>query len=137
MLFSAAKVLFVCKMSVFFAKNVLFFFPWKDAFLKCFFFCQSPLRSLNFHPSVYPFLCFIFITVCKDSYVVYACGFDRVEKREWVTESMRMTSTAVWQCNVMTQLLLSSSNDVALPDSCCTLYNRLIFNLILLHEKVG
>ena len=36
--FSAPKVLFVCKMGAFFAKNVGVFFPWKGAFFKCFFF---------------------------------------------------------------------------------------------------
>ena len=30
------------------------------------------------------------VAACKDSYVVYACGFDRVEKWEWFTESMRI-----------------------------------------------
>ena len=43
--FSAPKVFFVCEMGAFFAKNVLFF-PWKGAFFKVLFFCQSPLRSL-------------------------------------------------------------------------------------------
>ena len=39
MLFSASKVLFICKMGAFFAKNVLFF-PWKGAVFKCFFFAK-------------------------------------------------------------------------------------------------
>ena len=38
--FPAPKVLFVCEMGAFFAKNVLFF-PWKGAFLKCFFLPKS------------------------------------------------------------------------------------------------
>ena len=29
------------------------------------------------------------VAVCKDSYVVYACGFDRVGKWEWFAESMQ------------------------------------------------
>ena len=33
--------------------------------------------------------------VCKDSYVVCACGFDRVGKWEWFAESMRITVNTV------------------------------------------
>ena len=33
------------------------------------------------------------IAVCKDSYVVYARGLDRVGKREWFAESMRINAT--------------------------------------------
>ena len=38
--FSGPKVLFVCEMSAFYAKNVLFF-PWKGPFFKCFFLPKS------------------------------------------------------------------------------------------------
>ena len=30
-----------------------------------------------------------FIAVCKDSYVIYACGFDWMGKLEWFAESKR------------------------------------------------
>ena len=33
---------------------------------------------------------YFIIAVCKDSYVVYACWFDWVEKWEWFAESMRI-----------------------------------------------
>ena len=32
----------------------------------------------------------LLIAVCKDSYVVYACGFNLVGKGEWFAESMQI-----------------------------------------------
>ena len=60
---------------------------------------------------------FKLVAVCKDSYVVYACGFDRNGKWEWICESK-------WRCK----------NDVAMlhGDSCCTLYKS--FNLALIYQ---
>ena len=40
-LFSAPKVLFVCKMGAFFLPKNVLFFPWKDAFYNCFFLPKS------------------------------------------------------------------------------------------------
>ena len=41
------------------------------------------------------FLKLIFFAVCKDSYVVYACCFDRVGKWSGFAESMRITTNTV------------------------------------------
>ena len=44
--------------------------------------------------------CVKVIAVCKDSYVVYACGFDRAGRRQWFTELMRITENHYKYCDL-------------------------------------
>ena len=53
--------------------------------------CEMPERQMLFVIMIYT----ITNIACKDSYMVYACGFDQVGKREWFTESMRITTNTV------------------------------------------
>ena len=57
-----------------------------------------------------------FVAVCKDSYVVYASGFDRNGKWEWFCESK-------WRCKNDAAKMTSHG------DSCCTLYKS--FNFVM------
>ena len=54
----------------------------------------------------------LFIAVCKDSYVVYACGFDRNGKWEWFCQSKLRCKNDIaemtlqkWHCKMTSQAL--------------------------------
>ena len=46
-------------------------------------------------------LVIMMIAVCKDSYVVYTSGFDRVGKLEWFAESMSYQHVITFFCKMM------------------------------------
>ena len=72
-----------------------------------------------------------FIAVCKDSYVVYACSFDRVGKWEWFCESKLRCKNDVAK---MTLQKWRSKNDVGkrseplLADGITSTNNPLIYD---------
>ena len=69
-----------------------------------------------------------FIAVCKDSYVVYACGFDRVGKWEWFAESMRIMRINATLCHFAKWFHRHDVDGHSRLNSCKRLFPRHYFS---------